>query len=444
MNRKKGTADSLNIYTGGPCAAQLKTLKARQTSVPSRALARLFLLLAMLLSSFATPLLAAQRPEAPLATGAVMQYRGVIKRLQSGSILLTLDDTRPLLVKTSGKTKYLQSGAPIKPSQLRLGDWLMVEAALDPFSQLQAVTITLLPAAESEALSNQSSVSSPSSVVNNDLWEGNGRYTLRRGPQSTSGSQPPEGFDPGFLIERARIAAASFAGALPNFIAQETMSRYRSGGRSVGWQLDDTITVEVVYEDGQERYRNVRINDAPTNRKMEDVGGSWSTGEFASTLNSLLDERTEANFTWAAQATEKRGTNEFRTAVYNFAVSEQNSRWHVASTDQSSIGSKVEREIMPAYRGSVWIDLESARVLRIEMAATSLPFDYPLNAVESAVDYAMVPIGDQTTLLPTRAESVACQRGTNNCSRNVIDFRRYKKFTADTTIDFGAVEDDPK
>jgi hypothetical protein len=388
---------------------------------------------------------AAQRPEAPLATGAVLQYRGVIKRLQGGSILLTLDDTRPLLLKTSGKTRYAQSGTAVKSNALKPGDWITVEAELDPFSQLQALAVDILPAGDADALRAASANAATAASTDNTPRGGNGRYTLRRGPNDGSAPpQPPAGFDPDFLIERARLAASSFADVLPNFIAQEAMSRYRSGGRSIGWELDDVITVEVVYEDGQERYRNVRINDAPTSKKMEDLGGSWSTGEFASTLSGLLDERTNANFTWAAQATEKRGAGEFRTAVYNFAVSEQNSRWHVSSTDVSSLGSNIQREIMPAYRGSIWIDMESARVVRIEMAATSLPFDYPLNAVESAVEYAMVQIGEQPTLLPTRAESLACQRGTNNCSRNVIDFRHYKKFTADTTIDFGAIEDEPK
>lgn len=393
-----------------------------------------------------------QQSGGALGVGAVMQFRGQVQKLQSGSILLTLDDSRPLLLKGSGKTKYVQNAGEVKPSALKVGDWVTVEAALDTFSQLQALTVNILPASEAGEIQAESPASDQVSAG------GNGRYTLLRGPSprgpgsdpagNSSSSQPPTGLDPEFLIERARIAANSFAGTLPNFIAQEAMTRYLTNPYDIGWRMQDVISVEVVYEEGKERHRNVRINEAPTTKTMEDLGGSWSTGEFASTLSGLLDERTNANFTWAGQATEKRGASEFRTAVFNFAVSEQNSRWHVSSTDDSSSGppnrSNVQREIMPAYRGAVWIDIDSARVLRIEMAATSLPFDYPLNAVESAVDYAMVQIGDQPTLLPTRAESLACQRGTSNCSRNVIDFRRYKKFTTDAVIDFGEASDLPE
>src|SRR5690242_13550606 len=184
--------------------AQLETRIARHSLMPL-AMPNRFACLALLSTAiFFAPTLRAQRPEAPMATGAVMQYRGVIKKLQSGSILLTLDDTRPLLVRTTGKTKYLQGDETIKSSQLKLGDGLTIEAALDPFSQLQAIAIHLLSANEAAVVASAASAPPP---VDEPL-EGNGRYTLRRGPKETpTPPQPPEGFDPRFLIERARIAA---------------------------------------------------------------------------------------------------------------------------------------------------------------------------------------------------------------------------------------------
>ena len=39
--------------------------------------------------------------------------------------------------------------------------------------------------------------------------------------------------------------------------------------------------------------------------------------------------------------------------------------------------------------GSVWVDPQSARVLRIEMQARDLPSDFPTDTVESAVDYSL-------------------------------------------------------
>jgi hypothetical protein len=52
-----------------------------------------------------------------------------------------------------------------------------------------------------------------------------------------------------------------------------------------------------------------------------------------------------------------------------------------------------------------------------------------------------VLIGDAKFLLPVHSEALSCERGTNGCSRNSIDFRNYRKFSADTNITFDAPQD---
>jgi hypothetical protein len=90
--------------------------------------------------------------------------------------------------------------------------------------------------------------------------------------------------------------------------------------------------------------------------------------------------------------------------------------------------------VTPAYGGSVWVDPKTARVLRIEMQARNIPSDFPMDSVESAVDYSYVSIGGSSFLLPAHAESLGCQRGTNQCSHNVIDFRNYHQYTSTIKI----------
>ena len=63
------------------------------------------------------------------------------------------------------------------------------------------------------------------------------------------------------------------------------------------------------------------------------------------------------------------------------------------------------------------------------MSARSFPADFPSDDVESATDYEYVRLGDaKQYLLPVHSENLSCQRGTNDCSRNVIDFRNYRKY----------------
>ena len=105
--------------------------------------------------------------------------------------------------------------------------------------------------------------------------------------------------------------------------------------------------------------------------------------------------------------------------------------WHVYASSDSYV---------PGYTGSIWIDKENFRVLRIEMSAVDMPKSFALDAVESAVDYDYVLIGDHKALLPVHSEALSCVRGTSECTRNVIEFRNYKKFGADTSITFGDVK----
>ena len=261
-----------------------------------------------------------------------------------------------------------------------------------------------------------------------------GRPILKRGtqpalppcPDPPPDESPSAGYPPArspspseSLIERARDAAFEFSEKLPNYICEEFMSRYMQRGRDETPQ--DVVSAEIVYDDSHESYRNVKINDRPTDRALEEVGGSWSTGEFASTLLALFNPDTDAHFQSGGAST----IGGFSADVYDFEVRREKSHWELHVDSQT---------LAPAYGGSVWVDPKTARVLRIEMDARNIPTDFPMDQVESAVDYSYVTIGGTSFLLPVHAESLGCQRGTNQCSHNVIDFRNYHEFKVDIKL----------
>ena len=74
------------------------------------------------------------------------------------------------------------------------------------------------------------------------------------------------------LIERAREAAFEFSENLPNFICQEVMARYRQRGREE--TSLDVVSAEIIYDHAKESYRNVKINDRPTDTSLEEISGS--------------------------------------------------------------------------------------------------------------------------------------------------------------------------
>lgn len=226
------------------------------------------------------------------------------------------------------------------------------------------------------------------------------------------------------IIEKAREVSAQYAGNLPNFFCQQMTTRYESDHPRQGWTALDVVTADVAYEDGKESYKNVKINNKAVNKSIEDIGGTRSTGEFSSVLEDVMSPYTNAIF-------KKAGTDTIHgraTWMYGFDVPRERSHWRVEAPSQL---------YYPAIRGTIWIDKETSRVLRVEMQARNIPVLFPFDTVESATDYDYVRLSTpEPYLLPVDAEVLSCIRGSSNCARNKIEFRNYRKFGTESTITF--------
>lgn len=231
------------------------------------------------------------------------------------------------------------------------------------------------------------------------------------------------------LVERAREAALNFTTALPNYFCQQFTTRYMREPGSSGWRAKDIVSATVVFEDGKEDYRDIKINGKGISKKMEEMQGAWSTGEFGTTLRSLFHPGRRAEFHFSKQVQISGAT----AYVYDYQVSRQNSDWHIILGSQS---------IMPAYSGRVWIDSKTGRTLRMEKHADDVPAEFPLDTIEATDDYGLVRLssGTQEFLLPTHAENLSCERGTTICSRNTIEFRNYRKYAGETVLTFDKQE----
>ena len=386
-------------------------------------------------------------------------FAGSLKSLDAKSVVVELDDHRILSFERNGKTRFID----VKPADLKPGDHVMVDATQDAGGFLTAVNVYLekldqgdkerpATAPGTATAPTHSEVQPPpkddhtaEAVEDRDP----DRPVLRRGiPPKRAPSAPeqrdepvvasasvPAGAPPPVpeaaaepaedpLLAKARAAVTSFTETLPNYVCQEFISRYDSDTVKADWRALDVVSSEVVYEDGRESYRNLKVNGKAVNKSIEEVGGSWSTGEFGTLMRSLFSPMTAARF-----RQERGSTIAGRDAVvYGYDVDRENSNWQV------HVGSQT---VEPAYRGRVWIDKETARVLRIEMETVDLPEAFPLEKVESASDYEFVRLAATSQfLLPVQAEVLSCQRNSNYCSRNRIDFRNYHKYEGESTITF--------
>lgn len=234
--------------------------------------------------------------------------------------------------------------------------------------------------------------------------------------------EKPEEEDP--LLVKAREETGSFAATLPNFFCKQTTTRYQTNNPKRGWDPLDVVTADLTYEDGKESYKNIQIGGKPAKGSMMDIGGgASSTGEFQTILEEIFTPgratfRRSGSDTIAGRA----------TVMFRYEVPRERSRWRIQATSQL---------YYPAYRGTVWIDRETARVLRIEMQGRNMPQRFSFDTIETAVEYSPVRLtATNTYLLPVTAELLSCQRGTSFCSRNRIEFRNYRKFGAESTVTF--------
>jgi len=225
------------------------------------------------------------------------------------------------------------------------------------------------------------------------------------------------------ILSKAREAAYEYANSLPNYFAKQMTTRYESEDPKRGWEAKDVVSADIAYEDGVESYKNIKIGNKATNLPMDQIPGARSTGEFATLLNQLMEPQ---------MATFRRGGTEAihgKTAyVYKFEIPRERSHWRIEAPSQL---------YYPAYRGTIWIDKETSRVVRIEQEGRSLPLLFPFDTIETTADYDFVKLGTESYLLPVESEVLVCQRGTKFCSRNKIEFRNYRKFGSESEITFG-------
>jgi hypothetical protein len=422
--------------------------------------------------------------------GAPMpNFRGKLKQMDAKTITLALDDDRIIDFRRTGSTKFFKNGDEVKDPKFNPGDQISIEGPEDNTGAMTAVNVYWEKAASAATSSTaakddkvpdawadtpatqQHGTQAAPPAAKNDAGDP-GPPTLKRGnvadvsreksapvPEQTAapaaapvsavapsvppaptriptvapdeddrsigslgGSIPIRGDD---LIRRAADTALDFTEKLPNYVCQELMSRYESTTKPVSWHALDVVGMEVVYQDQKEDYRKITLNGRAVNKKLEELGGAWSTGEFGTVLIDLFAPQTAADFHY--QRDSRMGG--VLTKEYSFNVTHANSHWTIHMGSQ---------QYDPAYKGSVWIDPKTARVMRIEMQAYGFPTDFESDDVESATDYEYVRLGDaQQYLLPVHAETLSCQRGTPYCSRNTIDFRNYKKYTGESSITFG-------
>ena len=237
--------------------------------------------------------------------------------------------------------------------------------------------------------------------------------------------EPPDSVEQGKIIDEAREYVLNYTKGLPNFICvQVTRRDLDRGGTGSSWYHLDTITARLTYNGQHEDYEVILKDNQPvTNVKMEQLGGTVSAGEFGTMMSEIFETDSQAQFSWDHWAT-LRGR---RTYVFAYDIEQQYSKYHILETD-------TKREIVPAYRGLVYIDRDTKAVTKITLNPYNIPSDFPIHDARESLDYDLQTIGDTQYMLPLKA--VLTSKLTRFMTKNEIEFRLYRKFETGSTIKF--------
>lgn len=254
--------------------------------------------------------------------------------------------------------------------------------------------------------------------------------------------QKPSDAEATALIEKSREKALAYTRSLPDFMCSEVISRYsyskpengsilmgRAIPNGIKWIPTDKLTVKLSYFQQREEHKLVLLNGKPTDQKYESLAGGIETGEFGGTLQGIFDPATVTCFRWTSWKRVRRQ----RTAIFAYQVDRAHSRYVVASGTPGDIHSAVV-----GFHGDMEIDRETGEVLHFTYVADDIPRAVNLDEVSTAVDYDFADVGGRSYLLPARCQTEILSPGLS--VRNVMEFREYRKFSADSSIEFGVAK----
>jgi hypothetical protein len=233
---------------------------------------------------------------------------------------------------------------------------------------------------------------------------------------------PPSLEEQDRIIRQVREYAMNYTDRLPDFLCTQVTRRYVDPSGMEFWHPEDVLTARLSYAERKENYQLILVNNrAVYGSNFEALGGATSSGEFGSMLKEVFDPESQADFHWDHWG-KLRGRQAY---AFGYRVAQNRSKWHV--------NYQRTQDIVPGYHGLIYVDQESLAVLRLTLEA-ELPADFPLQQVSDTLDYDMATISGKDYMLPLKA--VVRMREGKILAKNDVEFRLYRKFSAETEIKF--------
>lgn len=237
---------------------------------------------------------------------------------------------------------------------------------------------------------------------------------------------PPSSEEQQEIISEMREYAMNYSKGLPDFICTQVTRKYYAQTGKDDFHPEATVVEHLTYFDQQEHYKVTMVNDHYVDLSHEAVGGAVSTGDFGSLLRSTLTPKADAMIEFDHWGT-LRGNLCY---VFSYHITSGNSDWSVSY----GRADKTTDRVIVGYRGLIYVDKKTHKILRITFEATEIPRSFPVHEATDILDYGYQNLSGNQFLLPLKAQVYIADDRTR--SRNDIEFRMYNKYSADATIQF--------
>jgi hypothetical protein len=350
----------------------------------------------------------------PLVAASSLDFSGTLERVGERSISIRLADRRII--------DALDSDTETLAAEYRFGDLVEIdctpvspvwEADTARYQSLRAVKIRLVRRPSPEELAR---------LEAQPFREGANLLQRENAPAPTPAIGPGVDAPGRRQLAEARRVNLDYAANMPNFVADETAKRYRAGPKNSRLTAFDTIESEITFRGNHAVRKQIRRNGQPWDKPFEALPGfKWYEG-FGTEIRPLFDPQCPTTLEYRGRHT----VRERQAVEYRFTTPVDSCFPYFYFEYQ---------RFNPARTGHVFIDGESANILQLDEDATSFPAEIQFKQREEHITWDYVKIGDDSHLLPIRADfEVRYYDGTHY--RIEVEYKNHRHFESSTSLKF--------
>jgi hypothetical protein len=250
-------------------------------------------------------------------------------------------------------------------------------------------------------------------------------------------SQQPLSGEQATALTEVRAYALDYTKHLPDYVCTQVTKRSTVAARGAGFirpgiiappdnmiPVPDIIEEQLTFSNQKETYQVLAFNGQKvTGVEHAEVSGVIVGGEFGTLLSKIFDPQTGAQIRFDGLA-KLRGQ---KVVVFSYLVPQsQGMRFSQRSRHAVDL----------AFQGLVYADAGTKQVLQITMKCVGFRGDYQIKEFRLLLEYKPALVAGQEYMLPFHSEIHV--RDDKATVTSEIDYTRYRKFVADSTLTFGA------